>query len=201
MTKTRQIYSIFLLTLFSFSISLSGLAKVSLTPDQSLPNTTQVFTLGVAAVKDSEIVKIKLAIPEGVENVVANVNRGWNIEVKKDGDKYVEVQWVGGIIPKDQREDFVFEGKTSSKEQGLKWKVYETYRDGVEVVWDQEPKSASFDADNKSNETPYINTKITKDVKNLTIKEINSAPSNWIIFLSIFSLLLSIFSISKASKR
>jgi uncharacterized protein YcnI len=194
MSKINQIFSIFILSVLSFAFSINSFASISLAPDQALPSSNQVFTLGITNTKESAIVKIRLAIPEGVEGVVPNVNRGWNIEVKKDGDKLTEVQWAGGFVPKEQREDFVFAAKISSEEQVVKWKVYETYQDGTEITWDQEPKNASSDT------TPYVETTITKNIKNQTVKEVNWMPSNFVILISFVAFVLSIISLTKMSK-
>jgi uncharacterized protein YcnI len=201
MNKIKQILSIILLGIFSFSFTPNSFAKVDITPEQVAPSATQVFTLGVTAVKESSIVKVKLIIPEGVESITPNVNLGWNIEVKKDGDKSIEILWAGGILPTDRREDFVFAAKTSPKEDTLKWKVYETYQDGTEVSWDQEQKNATSETEKNKDQTPYLTTSVTKNFKNQIIKEVNSIPSNLVILLAVAALFVSLFSLKKAVSK
>jgi uncharacterized protein YcnI len=159
--KSLIFLSIFSTLLFS---SISAFAHVVVKPDIVKPATYQMFTVNVPNEKDIATNKVRLVLPEGIESVSVTNKIGWTANIVKEGDKAKEIEWSGGTIPKDFRDEFSFSAKTPAKEGELAWKAYQTYQDGTIVSWDQSPTSDHGDEKNESSEKtyPYSKTEISK---------------------------------------
>lgn len=142
-------------------------AHVIVHPNQVGVAAFQEFTMSVPTEKDNPTVAVKLLIPDGLNMVTPNVKAGWTITVKKQGDgedaKVTEIDWTGGSIPADQRDDFIFQAQVPAKETTLNWKAYQTYSDGTVVAWDHDPK-LSKGPDDDSAPPPYSTTKVVNDL-------------------------------------
>ncbi len=151
------------------------------------------FSLSVPTEKDNPTVSVRLVVPSGVTNVTPNVKAGWKITEKKTGegeDAVVsEIEWSGGSIPPDQRDQFLFSAKTPSTPSNIVWKTYQTYQNGVVVGWDKEA------SDNTESDTrgPASQTKIINDLAPAAtpVEGLNSSNGN-ANFLVIISLLISV---------
>jgi uncharacterized protein YcnI len=142
------------------------LAHVVVKPAQVGVGAFQTFTVGVPNEKEQVVTGIKLVIPAGLKHVSPNVKPGWTIDIKKEGsgDEAVitELYWFGGTIPVGQRDEFLFSAQVPSTETNLKWKAYQSYKDGTVVAWDQE--SANTTDDDSSNAGPLSLTKVVNDL-------------------------------------
>jgi uncharacterized protein YcnI len=155
--QTITFLSIFSTLLFS---SVSTFAHVVVKPDTAKPASYQTFTVNVPNEKDIPTIKLKLVFPEGLQYVGITNKIGWSANISKDGDKIKEVEWSGGSISKDFRDEFSFAAKTPAKEEEIIWKAYQTYQDGTVVSWDQNPSTETKDS-GKEESTPYSKTAIT----------------------------------------
>ncbi|MGH7203098.1 MAG: YcnI family protein [Candidatus Levyibacteriota bacterium] len=155
-----------IVSMFTFAV-VPAFAHVIVHPSQVGVAAYQEFTMSVPTEKDNPTVAIKLMIPSGLKSVTPNVKPGWTIDVKKQGNgddaKVTEIDWTGGSIPSDQRDDFLFQAQVPSKATTLDWKAYQTYSDGSVVSWDHDPK-LSKGADDDSAPPPYSTTKVVNDL-------------------------------------
>lgn len=216
----------FLIILGVLTVSLSlGVktisAHVGVKPNQVGVAAFQTFTVGVPVEKDMATVAVRLVIPEGVEHVSPNVKPGWTVTTKQsdvpegisDGDEHgegpvTEILWTGGVIPKGQRDDFLFSAKVPGEETTLKWKAYQTYADGSVIAWDldksQQPKD-SEGKDDYSKSGPYSETKIVNDLKSPVPQPQEQAPvkgdNNLPVGISLLALVLSGVSLWKVYKK
>jgi uncharacterized protein YcnI len=194
MLKKLQLITILFVGIVTASFSINGFAHAEVLPLEVKPDSTQLFALGIATEREVPTVKVRLALPDGLRDVTPTVKLGWNIEVKKDGDKATEIQWAGGIIPVNQRDEFSFSAQSPAKEGELKWKVYQTYQDGTEVSWDQEPKTGTKENDKLS---PYSVTKVTEHPTAETGGKPSNATNNTLGSVSgVVALVLSVVALS-----
>jgi uncharacterized protein YcnI len=197
MTRIFQFISIFLLAHISLSTTLSGFAHISVIPTTVETAQFQTFTVQVPTEKDIPTTKVRLVLPEGLQNVRPTSKIGWNIDVVKEGETLKEIVWSNGLIPQGQRDDFTFSAKTPANEKELVWKSYQTYIDGTEVAWDQAPKTGNSEDKKVSN--PYSTTKVsppvmdTKDASTSSLQTVFNA-------LSIVALLASLFALARSGQ-
>lgn len=144
-----------------------ALAHVVVTPNSVGVAKFQTFDMGVPTEKDNPTVALKLLIPDGLKEVTPNVKSGWTITEKKtgDGDTAVvtEIDWTGGSIPPDQRDDFLFNAQVPSTATTIKWKAYQTYKDGSVVNWDADPSTIAKGEEG----TPYSTTTVVNDLASI----------------------------------
>lgn len=145
------------------ALPASASAHVVVSPKEVNVAAYQTFTVSVPNEKDNAVTGVRVVIPDGVNGGMPTVKPGWEAAVKKDGDKVTEIAWTGGVIPTGQRDDFSFSAQAPEKESTLQWKAYQTYEDGTEVSWDQDP-SKSKDEEG-GNAGPYSTTAVVNDLK------------------------------------
>lgn len=220
-------------TLTSLVISIAGLiltaspvfAHSVVTPKQVGIAATEDFTLTVPTEKDGSTVAVKLMLPNGLNFVTPVVQSGWKVVVKNgpipsgitppvaaDGDLAdsipTEIDWIGGNIPSEQKEEFVFSAQVPATETELDWKIYQTYSDGSVVSWDLGPNDTQ-PKDDKGNSDfdskgPYSKTMVVNDLKPTeTISPTNtkSDQNNLPMVISIAALALALFCFLKIQKK
>ena len=140
-------------------------AHVVVTPKQAGIGESVDFSTSVPNEKDQPVIALKLLIPAGLKEVSPNVKPGWTVTVTPadtDGDGVTEIDWTGGSIPVNERDEFVFSAQVPASPTTLQWKAYQTYADGSVVHWDQAPVGDSDDANGAAG--PYSQTKIVDDL-------------------------------------
>lgn len=127
----------------------------------------QTFTVAAPSEKPIATVGIRLVLPEGLNYVTPSVKAGWKIEVKKEKigneEKITEINWTGGTIPGEMRDEFSFSAQAPSKAGTLNWKAYQTYADGSVVAWDQDPNDSKNSHDFSTN-GPFSKTEVIDDL-------------------------------------
>lgn len=143
-----------------------AMAHVLVTPDKAGVGDRLVFNISVPNEEQTPIVDLKVAIPDGVTEVVPTTQEGWTIKTTSSGTgsnaMVSEIEWAGGTIPVGQRRDFSFGATVPAKAMQLDWKAYQTYADGSVVHWDQKP-SGNID-DDGGNAGPYSVTQVVNDL-------------------------------------
>jgi uncharacterized protein YcnI len=163
MKNLYQFFALFGISATLLFSSVSTFAHVVVKPETAKPASYQTFTVAVPNEKDIPTIKVRLVLPEGIESVSVTNKIGWTANILKEGAKAKEIEWSGGVIAKDFRDEFSFSTKTPAKEGELPWKAYQTYQDGTVVNWDQAPTSDHGDEKKESGEKtfPYSKTSIT----------------------------------------
>jgi uncharacterized protein YcnI len=190
--KFQLISTLFVFTALTLG-TVSASAHVVVKPALSTPSAYETFNISVPNEKEQPVTKLKLIIPTGLLNPRPTQKVGWNINLVKDEKGDVkEIEWSGGQIAKDLRDDFTFSAKTPATEVSLPWKAYQTFGDGSETAWIEEPKNASDPKFNPSN--PYSVTKIEvkKEVKETKPETITKDENNLPLYISLVALLISI---------
>lgn len=186
-----------------FVSAIPASAHVIVTPKTVGVAAFQTFSVAVPAEKDTPTIGLRLLIPQGVKFVTPNVHPGWTIDVKKNGtgdDAIVtEIDWTGGSIPPDQRDEFSFNAQVPAKETTLKWKAYQQYADGSTVEWVHDPTSNPED---DSAPPPYSTTNIVNDLAVTPIPEQATTDTNSLRVISYAALAIGVVSLSlQLSKR
>ncbi len=139
-------------------------AHISITPHEVGIGTSQTFILSVPNEKDIPTTGIKLLIPKNVKHITPTVKSGWQITTTSAGDTTTSIEWTGGSIPTQQRDEFSFSARTPDKTATLIWKTYQTYENGTVVSWDKQPTTDSHDEEGE-NSGPYATTLIIDDLR------------------------------------
>lgn len=193
--RKRLVTSIFLSIAVISLIPGAAFAHVVVTPKTAGIGEYVTFTVSVPNEEQVPVTRLKLDIPEGVNDVTPTSKDDWTITTTKNGDVVTEILWSNGQIPVGQRQEFSFSAQTPAKTDDLNWKAYQTYADGTVVHWDQAP-TMNNDATNAG---PYSVTKISDDVTNGAT---NNQSSNMLaIALSIVAVALSIGAILIRRRR
>jgi uncharacterized protein YcnI len=179
--------------------SVSTFAHVVVKPDIAKPASYQTFTVNVPNEKDIPTIKLRLVLPEGVDSVSVTNKIGWTANIVKEGEKAKEIEWSGGTIPKDFRDEFSFSAKTPAKEDEIAWKAYQTYQDGTVVSWDQMPHNDHGDEKKDSTEKTFPYSKTTLETSNSG--ELHSTPNISNILIWVVSLVALGLSISTYMKK
>lgn len=192
-----------LLLIFTASVS----AHVAVSPKEVLTAERVTFAVSVPNEHDTPVVAVRLVIPEGLTSVRPFAKAGWNVEVVKTGEgenvSATEIKWtsVGGTVPVDLKDDFLFGAKAPEDTSDLIWRAYETYGDGTVVAWDQEPSGAEG---NK----PYSITKVvTETAQQAAVNEAVQTASdaqtaaNRALYVAIASVLIGLFAVFFATRK
>lgn len=204
MKKLLLVCSLSLVSLLVFAIT-PAFAHVVVKPSQVGEAATQLFSVSVPNERDTPVIGLRLLIPAGLTAVSPDVKPGWTIEVKKSGTgdtaTVTEIDWTGGPIPPDQRDDFVFSAHVPATTTTLDWKAYQTYENGDVVSWDQDPSGMKnmSDADKEKLEQqgkgPFSQTSVINDLAPTPAsQDVQGAQtqSSLSLFLSVAALALSV---------
>jgi uncharacterized protein YcnI len=184
---------IFILVLITIIMATSEIASahVVVKPSQVGIASFQVFTVNVPTEKSVPTVALRLVIPNGLEEVTPTVKEDWQITTKKSGDQATEIDWSGGSIPPNLRDDFTFSAQVPADPTELRWKVYQTYSDGSVVSWDATP-NGSDDATNAKG--PYSTTRVENDL--ITPSSSTKSHDTMAYVLSGIAIVLSVISLA-----
>ena len=182
-------------------------AHVVVKPNQAGIGAFQTFTMSVPSEKDSATVALRLMMPEGLQYVTPTVKPGWKIEVKKEGEgeaaHVTEIIWRNGSIPAHMRDDFSFSAKVPSATTTLAWKARQTYANGQEVNWNNDPKAEQpKNAEGQPDFSaigPYSQTTIVDDLTATSSSPLKSPLLPLVI--SALALLISLISLSMGRRK
>jgi uncharacterized protein YcnI len=187
--------------LVSFGLFLAATASAHVVVKPASVNTGsfQTFTVGVTSEKSVPTVGVRLVIPPGLNFVTPNVKPGWKIETKTESTgktvtddngkqvaemRTVEIIWSGGSIPAGQRDEFVFSAQAPTSAGSLVWKVYQTYKGGSVVAWDQSPAGNA--------RTPYSVTSVVREMTSKPKSWWENSQVNFTLGTSLFALIISL---------
>lgn len=161
----RQIIQGAIVSAVALAISTGSVfAHVVVRPDEVGVAKYQTFNVSVPNEKDNPTVGLRLVIPSGVKSVTPTVKDGWTIKTQKDGDNVTEINWTGGSLPAERRDDFSFSAQAPSEETTIQWKAYQTYSDGTIVSWDQDTSKEGEETESE-NSGPLSQTKVVNDLE------------------------------------
>ena len=146
-------------------------ARVIVSPSEVPAGSIQTFKVSVSSDRPVSTIAVKLSIPEGVTNVIPNVKPGWAVVTKKGGpdNRVVEISWVGGNIPSERRDEFMFSAQVPASVTTLPWKAYQTYANGVIIDWNIDPQIAEASTSTDSSKPgPYSETKVMSTTRTAT---------------------------------
>ncbi|HSW66251.1 MAG TPA: DUF1775 domain-containing protein [Bacillota bacterium] len=141
-------------------------AHAVVSPASAQAGERQLFTMSTPNERDNDVVKLKLDVPAGMQEVSPTIAAGWTIATTQSKGSITSITWDGGLIPPGQRADFTLSAVVPSRTGELHWKVYQTYSDGVVVSWNKPQTTAQDDDNPKASEGPYSTTTIKNVEKN-----------------------------------
>jgi uncharacterized protein YcnI len=181
---------------------LATFAHVVVTPNQATTGQRTLFTVSVPNERSSDVTKLKLLIPKGLQEVQPNVMAGWTISTEKTDNDVSSITWTG-TIPEGQRADFVFKAQVSAASGELDWKAYQTYSDNTLVSWDQAPTATETDNDDATT-GPYSVTKVTATADSsaqTSQNDDNNTLTLAALAVSIVAIVMSIFALIWRSRK
>lgn len=174
---------------------ISAFAHVLVTPKEVKIADFQTFTVSVPNEKDIAVTSVRLLLPVGLAELLVTSKPGWIIATKQTGEKTTEINWTGGTIVANQRDDFTFSAQAPGKETTLVWKVYQTYSDGTVVAWDQRPTATENESETFG---PYSETKVVNDLAQNQTETRADPTTNYVAYLA---LLLSTLGLGLSVKK
>jgi uncharacterized protein YcnI len=120
-------------------------------PSASRPAEQQVYTLTVPSERSSNVVSVSMQVPAQVESLIVRNTPGWDVRLRRAGDRIAVVRWSGNRIPAGQYDSFQFIARNPVREGNLDWKVIQRYTDATDR-WIGPPDS----------ESPAARTEITE---------------------------------------
>jgi uncharacterized protein YcnI len=196
----RRNIKLFSLSLGAIFLSFMGsaAAHVVVQPSQVGVASFQIFTISVPTEKDNPTIAVKLLVPPGVKEVTPTVKAGWQINAVRDSrDNVTEIDWTGGSIPPNLRDDFTFSAQAPATPTTVKWKAYQTYQDGSIISWDAAP-STSDDA--TGDKGPYSVTTVINDLSPVTTND-NSSSNRLAYVISVAALVIALIAFTRARKK
>lgn len=207
----------FIVVVLAMSLLLTSqaLAHATVKPNSVGIGKFQSFTLGVPSEKPIATVGVRLVLPDNLNYFTPNVKPGWKINIKKglppnvnetdinninNEPKTIEINWTGGNIPAEMRDEFTFSAQVPDQPTTLKWKVYQTYTDGTIVSWDQDPSITKENTSSEESEDngPYSKTEVIDDLTPTVMPKNSTNLKNVIaVGLSALSLLISLIALKK----
>ncbi len=162
MKSVKQTVSTAILFAGALFFTVSGLASahVVVSPKEATTASRETFSVSVPNESSVPVIGVRVVIPEGLQSVRPFAKAGWTASVTKTGEgensKVTEINWTGGEVSVDLKDEFQFGAKLPANATELIWKAYETYADGKVVAWEQKPTDSE---DNK----PYSVTKVVSE--------------------------------------
>ena len=194
----RKAFTI-IFTSMTLGISIAS-AHAIVTPRQAGIGSFNTFTLAVPSEKPEATVAVRIIIPDGLSEVVPDVKSGWKVTTKPgQNDTVTEINWTGGSIPADLRDEFSFSAQVPATTTTLDWKAYQTYADGSVVSWDQAPAVNGDDDDNGS-VGPYSTTNVVNDLSGALPAASDSLQASLALVFSIVALLLAGYAVIRTRK-
>jgi uncharacterized protein YcnI len=193
----RAIPTIFAATTIALLGTSIASAHVIVTPNQVGVAAEQTFSISVPSEENASTVSLRLAIPSGLTDVFPTVQAGWNTITKtaSNGD-VTEIDWTGGSIPSQDRDDFTFRAQAPANPTTLDWKAYQTYSNGTVISWDQTPVPGHADDDSM---TPYSTTAVINDLASST--PVTSASTELAIALGAAGTIIGLAALAVAARR
>jgi len=179
-----------------FITVIPAFAHVVVKPNTVNVGEFQTFTMGVPTEKDNPTIGLRLLIPNGVKFVTPNVKSGWTISTKQSGSgdnaAVSEIDWTGGSIPPEQRDEFSFNAQVPTTQTTLVWKAYQQYQNGDVVEWTHTPSKSDDDDTNP----PYSTTSVKNDLTGNNQAQPSHDDTGSIRLISYAALALSLVAIS-----
>ena len=174
----KKFLASFLAILSAVLLPAAASAHVVVKPDEVGVGAFQTFTTSVPNEKNVPVIALRLVIPSGLKEITPTVKPGWKVTTKKSGDEITEIDWSGGNIPVGMRDDFTFSAQAPAKTTALRWKAYQTYKNGTVVSWNQTPTSGEDDKSG-GDKGPYSTTKVINDLDDsATVASANNSGSS-----------------------
>lgn len=186
MKKILAILPSSILALFLF-IGVAS-AHVEISPDQVSQGTEQVFTINVPVEKDIPSTKVKVTVPDKIDIESIEPAPGWTYSIEKDANgKITSITWTTvdkGLLPGEFAQ-FNITGTAEKGTKALRWKAYQTYKDGSIVKW--------IGPEDSDHPAPVTEVTVTSTDQANAGAQTNT--SQWSLYLSIFAVILGFIAI------
>ncbi|PZE19927.1 YcnI family protein [Paenibacillus xerothermodurans] len=135
----RIAYLVCFCLLLTFVGATTVSAHVTVLPKEAVQGSYEKFAVRVPTEKEIPTVKVEVRFPvEAVSISRFEPKPGWTYELTKDdAGKITGVVWTatGEGLSATEFGEFYMQGKVADTAAEIKWKAYQTYKDGSTVEW------------------------------------------------------------------
>jgi uncharacterized protein YcnI len=145
-----------------FGAAPSALAHVIVSPAESPPGTTQLYTLAVPTETASNNIRVEVQFPRNLAVLQLQAPSGWSVTPETDAPGHiVGAVWNGGSVPSNEFVEVGVLAQNPPSDADLAWSIIQTYADGTETQWIG-PETSQFPATVTRVRTPASNVWIAE---------------------------------------
>ena len=126
------------LTLLTLSVPAIAAAHVGVRPRESRAGAEEHYTVRVPTEGAVTTTSVRFEVPPGVTVLDVPKPAVGTVDVKREGDRIVEITWAREIKPKESAE-FMFHAKNPSSGEAILWKAHQNFADGTTTSWIDPP--------------------------------------------------------------
>lgn len=129
------------LTLLTLSVPALAAAHIGVRPRESKLGAEEHYTVRVPTEGAVSTTSVRFVVPDGVTVIDVPKPAIGSVDVKRDGNRIVEITWTREIKPKESAE-FMFHAKNPAQGESILWKAYQMFADGTSADWVNPPGTA-----------------------------------------------------------
>jgi len=122
------------LTLLTLSVPAIAAAHVGVRPRESKAGAEEHYTVRVPTEGAVSTTSVRFVVPDGVTVMDVPKPAVGSVDVKRDGNRIVEITWTREIKSKESAE-FMFHAKNPAQGESILWKAYQMFADGTSADW------------------------------------------------------------------
>ncbi|MEX2272595.1 MAG: DUF1775 domain-containing protein [Vicinamibacterales bacterium] len=125
-------------TTFVLAVPAIAAAHVGVRPRESKLNAEEHYSVRVPTEGAVSTTSVRFEVPAGVTVLDVPKPSVGTVDVKREGDRIVEITWTREIKPKESAE-FMFHAKNPSSGEAILWKAHQNFADGTTTSWVDAP--------------------------------------------------------------
>lgn len=125
-------------TTFVLAVPALAAAHVGVRPRESKLGAEEHYTVRVPTEGAVATTSVRFEIPAGVTVLDVPKPAVGTVDVKREGDRIVEITWTREIKPKESAE-FMFHARNPAQGEAILWKAHQTFADGTTTSWIDPP--------------------------------------------------------------
>lgn len=125
-------------TTFVLAVPALAAAHVGVRPRESKLGAEEHYTVRVPTEGAVATTSVRFEIPASVTVLDVPKPSVGTVDVKREGDRIVEITWTREIKPKESAE-FLFHAKNPSSGDAVLWKAHQMFADGTTTSWVDPP--------------------------------------------------------------
>ena len=125
-------------TTFVLAVPALAAAHVGVRPRESKLGAEEHYTVRVPTEGAVATTSVRFEIPAGVTVLDVPKPAVGAVDVKREGDRIVEITWTREIKPNESAE-FMFHARNPAQGEAILWKAHQNFADGTTTSWIDPP--------------------------------------------------------------